>query len=326
MKGQRKILWGVLLCAFFMMLTDGEGAEKEFPSKPLEFIVPFAAGGSTDVMCRTLAARAAPFLNNQPLMVVNKTGAGTVAASKYVLDGKNDGYTLYSTSTSSMMIAPIIHKTDFTWRDFIGIAQTMLGSDGFFVKADVPFNTVEKFIAYAKENPGKIKYATAGAGSTPHLAMEGFAAATGIVIKHIPTKGDSEAIAAILGGHVVATAGMPIPFTPHVIAGKLKCLAQDGSKRDMAFLPDIPTFRELGIDVVLDLWRWVVVPKGTPADRVKVLTIAFRNLLQDKATLESLEKIQCPVSYLPQEKYEEAMKESEVAVSKLVKAAKLEAK
>ncbi|HSR12664.1 MAG TPA: tripartite tricarboxylate transporter substrate-binding protein, partial [Thermodesulfobacteriota bacterium] len=138
--------------AFFCFVGDAPGAEV-FPNRPLELIVPYSAGGSTDLMCRTLVARMAPFLNGQPVVVVNKPGAGTVAASKYVLDGKNDGHTLYSTSTSSMMIAPVVNKGGYSWKDFAGIAQVMWGADAFWVRSDFEGNTMEKFIDYAKKNP-----------------------------------------------------------------------------------------------------------------------------------------------------------------------------
>lgn len=324
MNCRRMFFWaaGLLLISSWI---GGEaiGAET-FPSKPLELVVPYVAGGSTDVMCRTLVARAGPFLNNQPVIVVNRAGAGTVAASKYVLEGKNDGYTLYSTSTSSMMIAPVVNKGGYSWKDYTGIAQVMLGADSFWVRTDVPYNTIEKFIEYARQNPGKIKYSSPGVGTTNHLAMEGFAAAKGFVIKHIPTKGDAEAVTAILGGHVVAAAGNVITYQPHADAGKIKCLAQFGGVRDMAFSPNIPTFKELGMDVVVDLWRWVVIPKGVPPERAKILADAFRKILQNKETLSSLEKIQCPVSYLPPEDYEKVMLKSEGTILPLIKLAKLD--
>ena len=326
MKNQFKILGSVFLMASSIMLMNADAAEKDFPNKPLELVVPFAAGGSTDVMARATVARAASFFNNQPILVINKAGAGTVAASRYVLDGKNDGYTLYSASVSSLLVAPFMLKANFSYTDFIGIAQVLWGGDAFYVKADLPYNTMEKFIEYAKQNPGKIKYATAGAGSVPHLAMEGFAAAKGIVIKHVPTKGDVEAVTAILGGHVVAAAGNPITFKPYEDSGKIKCLAQFCGEREKVFLPHIPTFKEQGIDVVVDQRRWVVVPKDVPSNRARILANAFKNLLHDKATLENLEKVQCPVYYLPPEQYEGIMKESEKTFSALIKLTGLEGK
>ena len=298
------------------------GAES-FPNKPLELVVPFAAGGSTDVMCRTVAARAAQFLNNQPCVVVNKTGGGTVVGARYVLDGRHDGYTLLSSSTSSIMVAPVVNKTDFTWRDFIGIAQIMVGSEAFYVRGDSPFDTLGKFIEYARQNPGKIKYATPGVGSQDHLAMEGFAATKQIVIKHIPTRGDPEVITALLGGHVACGVGGAVGFQPYVSSGKIRCLGQFGTTRDPVVLPNVPTFREQGVDVAVDLWRWFVVPKGVSPDRVKILGAAFKNILQDKATLETLTKLQCWVDYQPPEEYERLMSKSEAAVAPLIKLAKL---
>ncbi len=310
------LLLGVITC------TLARGAD-DFPTKPLEIVVPYVAGGSTDVMVRTIVARAAPHFGNQPIMVVNKPGGATVVGSRYVLDNRNDGYTLYSTSAASMMIAPVINKTNFTWRDFTGIAQTMLGSDALYVPADAPYNTLEKFIDYAKQNPGKIKYTTAGTGGSSHLPMEGFAVAKGLVLKHIPTKGDAENITALMGGHVAAGAGNPIAFQPHAASGKFKCLVQFGAERDKAFLPNIPTFKEFGIEVAVDLWRWVVVPKGVPPERVRFLAEAFRKIFQDKEVLASLEKIQCPASYLPPEEYEKAMNASEASILPLIKASKI---
>jgi len=326
MKRRGEIIWGIGLMILLTMAGAAAGAEKEFPNKALELVVPFVAGGSSDLMCRTMVVHAAPFLHNQPVVVINKAGAGTVAASKYVLDGRNDGYTLYNTSTSSMMVAPFVHRTSFSWRDFIGLAQVIFEGDALFVRTDVPYNTMEKFIEYARQNPGKIKYATSGAGGGSHLAMEGFAASKGIVIKHIPTKGNAETVAAILGGHVTVAAGNPVAFRPHEEAGKLKCLAQFGHKRDMNFVPNIPTFKEQGIDVVVDLWRWIVVPKGVPPERVKMLTTAFKNILHDKETLINMEKIGCYVSYLPPEEYEPTMKKSEEIISRLVRIAGLDKK
>jgi len=304
----------------------GSALAGDFPQKPLELIVPFVAGGSSDLMCRTMVARAAPILNNQPVVVVNKAGAGTVAASKYVLDGKNDGYTLYNTSTSSMMVAPLVHKTNFSWRDFVGLGQVISEGDALFVRTDTPYTNMDKFLEYAKQNPGKIKYATSGAGGSSHLSMEGLAAVKGVSIKHIPTKGNAETVAAILGGHVTVAAGNPVAFRPHEDAGKLKCLAQFGHKRDMNFVPNVPTFEEQGIDVVVDLWRWIVVPKGTPPERVKVLSAALKNILSDKPTVAAMEKIGCFVSYLPPEDYEKTMKASEEIITKLVKLAGLDKK
>ncbi len=324
MRNQKMIFRIAWVSALLLLNGVALGAEI-FPTKPLELVVPFAAGGGTDVMCRTAVARAAPFLNNQPIVVVNKTGAATVAASKYVLGGRNDGYTLYSTSTSSMMIVPLMQKTDFSWKDFIGIAQVLRGGDGLFVRADFPYHTLEKFIEYAKQNPGKIKYSSAGTGSTTHLAMEGLAAAVGIDIRHIPTKGDAEAVTAILGGHVVAASGSLTPYMPHVESQKLKCLAQYGVERDKLFA-QFPTFKDQGIDVVVDLWRWVVVPKDVPADRIKILAAAFKSMLHDKDTVASLEKVGNPVSYLSPEGYENVMKGSEVAIARLLKISKMEAK
>jgi len=320
---RRRMLAGILtLFSLGLFGAYAWGAEA-FPTKPIELVNPFAAGGSTDVQCRTFAARATPFLNNQPCVVLVKAGGGTVIGSKYVLDGHNDGYTVLSSSTSSLMIAPVVNKAGFSWRDFTGICQTMLGSDAFFVRADSPFTTLKKFIEYAKQNPGKIKFSSSGTGTSPHLGGEGLAVAAGISIKHIPTKGDSEALTALLGGHVMAASMNPLAAIPHVAKGTIVCLAQYGAERDKAVLPNVPTYKEQGVDVVLDLWRWIVVPKGVPPDRVQFLRAAFMKLFQDKETRAALEKINCPAFPLPGEEFEKVMMKSEAAVLPLIKAAGL---
>ena len=318
-----KMMVGVLSLFSIGLLAGQVWGAEAFPTKPLELVQPFASGGSTDVMCRTIVARATPFLNNQPCVVVTKAGGGTVIGSKYVLDGRNDGYTLFSSSTSSLMVAPVVNKANFSWRDFIGINQTMLGSDALFVRADGPFTSLQKFIDYAKQNPGKIKYSSSGTGTSPHLGAEGLAAVAGISIKHIPTKGDSEALTALLGGHVMAASMNPLSALAHVAAGKLRCLAQYGAERDKAVQPNVPTCKEQGVDMELDLWRWIVVPKGVAPEKVKFLREAFKKIFQDKETLVALEKIQCPASYRPGEDYEKVMMKSEAAVNPLIKAAGL---
>ena len=322
MENRGKFLWICCIVIFSIMGGPAWGADN-FPTRPLELIVPYGPGGATDVMCRTLVARAAPYFNNQTVLVVNKPGGSTIVASRYVLDNRNDGYTLYSTSAGSMMVAPVVNKANLSWRDFTGIAQVYMGANALFVLADSPINTIENFIDYAKKNPGKIKYTSAGVGGVSHLAMEGFGAAKGLVLKHIPTKGDSDAIISLLGGHVMAATGDPSPFNPHVASGKFKCLVQFSGERVQDFAPDVPTFKELGIDVVVDLWRWVIVPKGVPPERVKFLDEAFKKTLQDQTVLDSLKKIQSPVSYRPAEDYEKAMKESEDALMPLIKLSRI---
>ncbi len=115
----------------------------------------------------------------------------------------------------------------------------------------------------------------------------------------------------------------PLAALPHVASGKLRCLAQYGGERDKAVLPNVPTYKEQGVNVVLDLWRWIVVPKGTPPERVKYLREAFRKIYLDKELLANLDKIQCPAAYLPGEEYEKCMAKSEGAVNPLIKAAGL---
>jgi tripartite-type tricarboxylate transporter receptor subunit TctC len=312
----------VAMMLLVVLLAGINAYGADFPNKPLELIVPYGAGGGTDVNMRTLAARGAPYLNNQPIVVVNKAGAGTALASRYVLDGRNDGYTLYIISAGSMMVAPMLLKTEYSWRNFVGIGQTSMGNDGLYVNAEASYKTTAKLIEYAKQNPGKIKYSTAGAGSTPHLNGEGFAAAAGIQIKHIPTKSDAEAATALLGSHVEMATGSLSAFQPHVDAGKLIALGQFPQQRDKAF-PNIPTLKEQGVNTYLDVWRWIVVPKGVPAERIKFLGDVLKKIVQDKETATALEKIQCPVHYLPPEDYEKVMKESEENVRKLFKAANL---
>jgi tripartite-type tricarboxylate transporter receptor subunit TctC len=215
-----------------------------------------------------------------------------------------------------MMVAPLVHKTNFSRGDFIGLGQVISEGDALFVPTDTPLTNMDKFL----------EYATSGAGGSSHLSMEGLAPVKGISIKHIPTKANAETVAAILGGHVTVAAGHPVAFRPHEDAGKLKCLAQFGRKRDLNFVPNVPTFKEQGIDVVVDLWRWIVVPKGTPPERVKVLSAAQKNILIDKPTVAAMEKIGCFISCLPPEDYEKTMKASEEIITKLVKLAGLDKK
>jgi tripartite-type tricarboxylate transporter receptor subunit TctC len=321
MRNFRNIAYGFVL--FFSVMAIFNVNAADFPNKPLELVVPFGAGGGTDVNARTMVARIAHHINNQPVIVVNKTGGGTVIGSRYVLDGRNDGYTLFLASPSAIMLAPMIHKTEFTWRNFVGINQVAEGNDGLYVKADSPFKTLKELITYAKENPGKIKYVTPGAGSINHLEGQGMCVAEGIDIRPIHTKSDAECLTAILGGHVqvaIATLGA---FQTHVEAGTLRCLGQFPQQREKAF-PNLPTIKEQGVNVYFDCWRWLLVPKGVPADRIKILAGAFRKvLLEDKETIAALDKIKNPVLYRPPEDYEGIMIKDEENIRGMIKAANL---
>jgi tripartite-type tricarboxylate transporter receptor subunit TctC len=317
-----KFLWMCFIIILSIMSGPVYGAEN-FPTRPLELIVPYNAGGGTDLMCRAMVLEAAQYLNNQPVLVVNKTGASTIVGSRYTME-KKDGYTLLTTSPGNLTIAPPVNKASFTWRDFIGIAEVNRGGNALFVRSDSPVNTFEKFIDYAKKNPGQIKYTTAGVGSVAHLAMEGLAATLGLDIKHIPTKGgDTDSILALLGGHVMAGTGEGPAFTAQIDAGKLKRIVQFGSERFMAEAPDVKTFREHGINVAVDIWRWLVVSKDTPPERVKYLDEAFRKILLDKKTQANMEKVNFPVSYRPAADYAKIMKDSEDTLMPIMKKAGL---
>ncbi len=278
-----------------------------FPARPIKYICPWPAGGSTDAVIRALAQSAAKTLG-QNIIVENKPGAGGMLGANDLVQAAPDGYTL-SQLPHGVFRIPHMQKTAFdTLKDFTWIACLTGYTFGLVVPADSPIRTIADLVAYAKANPEKFTYGSTGIGTSPHLAVEEFAQRAGIKLTHVPFKGNADNMQAILGGHTMA-ASDATGWAPHVESGKLRLLATYGSKRTKRW-PGVPTLDELGYKTVSDSPFGVCGPKGMDPAVVRTLHDAFRKTLEDPAVLAIFEKFDQTVIYMDTEQYTRFARES----------------
>ena len=281
-----------------------------FPNKPIKYICPWPAGGSTDAVIRAIAESAAKTLGQQ-VIVDNKPGAGGMLGANELVSAKPDGYTL-SQLPHGVFRIPHMQKTTFdTLKDFTWIACLTGYTFGLVVPADSPIKSIKDLVDYAKANPGKFTYGSTGTGTSPHLAVEEFAQRAGIQLNHIPFKGNADNMQAVLGGHTMA-ASDATGWAPHVEAGKLRLLATYGSKRTKRW-PTVPTLDELGYKTVSDSPFGVCGPKGMDAGLTKTLHDAFRKTLEDPAVIATFDKFDQTVIYMNTETYTKWARETYAA-------------
>ena len=290
-------------------------AQSSFPSRPIKLICPWPAGGSTDAVMRVIAESAARILNN-PVIIENKGGAGGMLGANELVSAKPDGYTLTQLPMGILRI-PHMQKTLFDpLVDFTYVACLTGYTFGIVVRADSPIKSIKDLVAYAKAKPGEFTYGSTGNGTTPHLAVEEFAMKAGIKLQHVPFKGNSEGMQAILGGHIMSHSDAT-GWGPHVEAGTCRLLATYGSKRTKRW-PNIPTLNELGYDTVSDSPFGVGAPKGMDPAITRKLHDAFKATLEDPKVLASFEKYDQSVIYMNTEDYTKYARETFPKEKKLI--------
>jgi len=290
----RAVLW--LLVAF----APAVFAQEPYPSKPITMIVPFPPGGVADIVGRPLAAQMEKTLK-QPVVVVNRTGAGGAVGMAAVAKAAPDGYTILM-GLSSISIFPVSDRINgktpsYEMRDFAPIALITADPTVLVVSADSPWKTLKEFVASAKAYPGKINYSSSGVYGTLHVSMEIFANAAGIKLFHVPYGGGGPALTALLGGQVHALASGPAPAVGQIKAGKMRALASWSTER-LPLMPDVPTFKELGYDAEFYIWSGVFAPGSTPTPVVDRLRNAVREAATSAEFKGAMEKVQTPVNYL----------------------------
>jgi tripartite-type tricarboxylate transporter receptor subunit TctC len=238
-----------------------------YPTKAINVVVPFPAGGSTDAIARAIGPKVSAALG-QPWVVDNRPGATGALGGGYVKRAAPDGYTLMVASIAVYSVNPLLQKTlpyDPS-KDFDLLTVAVQAPNVLVTNATVPANTVADFVSYLKKNPGKVTFATSGAGSSDHLTTALFWQKTGTSGLHVPYKGGAPAITDLLGGHAnVSFQNINVVLT-HIKTGKLRALAVTGANRSAA-LPNVPTLSESGIkDVDVYSWQGIAAPKGLPKD------------------------------------------------------------
>lgn len=273
------------------------GSSKEFPNKKIELVVPYSAGGATDMMARPFAEKLSEILG-QNVVVVNSPGASGSVAAMELLKKDPDGYSLLLASAANMTIVPIATQLDYTYEDFTPIGQMTHTPIAIAVAADSQYNTLEELLDDAKSSSSKLKYSSAGANSTDQIAMEILCGSLGITMDHMPYDGGSQAVAAAMGGHVDATVGSLPDVIPQYQAGTLRILAVFADERQDV-MPDVPCMKELGYEgMAYGSWVAVVGPKGVDADVVATLEAAIEEAIADPDLQETWDKMSVYYNYL----------------------------
>ena len=273
---------------------------QDYPSKPITMVLPFPPGGVAEIVGRPLASLMEKTLK-QPVILINRPGAGGAVGMASVARGPADGYTILM-GLSSISIFPVSDRINgkeppYELKDFAPIALVTADPTVLVVRADGPYKTVKDFVEAAKAQPGKINYSSSGVYGTLHVAMEMFANAAGIKLFHIPYQGGGPAVTALLAGQVEASPQGPAAAIGHIRAGKMRALATWGTER-LKLLPEIPTFKELGYDAEFYIWSGLFAPAATPAPIVTKLRRAVREAATSPEFAAAMEKVSTPVSYL----------------------------
>ena len=264
-------------------------AQERFPEKPVRFIVPFPPGGGTDALARILGAKLGEMWGQQ-VVVENRAGAqgniGTAAGAK----AAPDGYTITFAHQGALVINPHLYRDPGydTLKDFAAVARTTEMAFVAVAHPSVPASNLRELAQYARQNPGKLTFASTSAG--PHIVGELFKLTTGTDLVHVPYKGAGPAINDLLGGQVLLMFSNPTSIVPHVKSGKLRALGVMDSKRNPA-LPEVPTALEAGLPELSNVIEWygVVVPAATPGAVVERLSAA---LLRAMASTDVVERVQ----------------------------------
>jgi tripartite-type tricarboxylate transporter receptor subunit TctC len=253
-----------------------------WPSKPIRLIIPAAAGGSTDVTGRSMATRLSEILG-QPIVVDNRTGAGGLIGLEAAAKAAPDGYTLLHSADSGIVVSPHLYKMPFdVARDLLPIAPTARASLFFIVRPDLPVKTLGDFIAYARANPGKLNYGSAGHGTLQHIATEMMMQIGKFRVTHVPYKGSQQVLVDLLAGQVDCTFDLGAAI-PHIRSGKVRLLAVPEAARSTLF-PDVPTMSEAGAEVVITWTSGVYAPTGIPRDIVTRLNREIGRVMQAPET------------------------------------------
>jgi len=285
--------WLFAACA---LAAAGAWAQEPFPGgKPIEMTVLFPAGSSADVTARVLAEGMGRQLNIN-VLVVNRPGGGGAIGYKYAAAQNADGHHIVWNSNS---ISTTYHSglLAFDYRAFAPVAQVQVETPLLAVKSDAPWRDLREFIAYAKANPGKLTVGNSGAGSHTHFSAVSLFKAAGVEVIDVPF-GAAQVVPSLLGGHVNAVLQLPGALAPHVKSGAARVLAVLSAKRDPAF-PEVPTAAEQGVNVSAELWRGIVVPRGTPRAVIARLEDAIRKTVASSDFTQAAERLLVTPAFLP---------------------------
>jgi tripartite-type tricarboxylate transporter receptor subunit TctC len=261
---------------------------QDYPSKPVRIVVPFPAGGGTDILCRALGQKLAEQWK-QPIIVDNRPGGGANIGAEHAARSPADGYTLFMASTIHSINVSLYPKLTYDiLKDLVPMGLVAETAQVLVLHPSVPANTVAEFIALLKSQPAKLSYSSAGNGSQPHLAAELFKSMTGTDMIHVPYKGAPPAMNDLIAGHVAASFATTPTAVPNVKAGKVKALGVSSPKRVPA-LPDVPTIAESGVPGYdANGYFGLMAPAGVPPSIVAKVNAAVVTIVQEPSMRKTL--------------------------------------
>jgi tripartite-type tricarboxylate transporter receptor subunit TctC len=270
---------GVLLALLLTVVSAAVATAQEFPAKPIELAIPYAAGGSHDLTARALTSVAHQYLG-QPMLAVLKPGGGGAPGSQYVIRAKPDGYTLMLGGTGPNTIFALVQKAPIGPDQFTSIARINYSPAIFAVRAEAPWKTFREVVDTMKKNPGKFNFANTGVWGAGDFPMRMVGRTAAVEYNNIPYDGGGPALLAVLGGHADGSFLFTAQLLPQIGAGKMRALAVTDSRRHRD-LPNVPTLREEGVDVVFTQWRSVLAPKGVSQSIAGKLEAALKQMTED---------------------------------------------
>jgi tripartite-type tricarboxylate transporter receptor subunit TctC len=289
--------------------TGGNEATKvDFPTKPITLIVPYSAGGASDLSARPLADAASKILG-QPIVVVNRPGGGGAVGAAEVARANPDGYTLLNGSSGPITLLPFTSNPGYSVGDLIPVVRNTNIPVVFAVKKDSSINNLDELVEYMKANPGKVKFSTPGAGTSHHIAVAAFADKVGASINHVPYDGAAPAVAALLGDKVDVTCVGVAEIYAQFQNDTVKILGVTAEERETTYMPNEPTFKEQGYDFVTSVWYGIQAPKGTPAEVIKILEAAFLEAAKDPAVVDAWHKLSLIAGPMGSEEFAKCIEE-----------------
>lgn len=311
--------WNIL-AACALALGAATAAAQTFPDRPVRIIVPYAPGGGADVQARLLQNRLSERLK-QPVVVENRAGAGSNIGNVAMVQSPPDGYTLLLTTVATVVNPHLWTKPGYARKDYTGVAL-LSGSPMLFVAhPSFPPTDLKEVVAYVNANPGKVPYASGGAGAITQIEVELFKQQAGIDMQHIGYQGQAPAVQAVVGGQVPLMADSVASALPQVKGQRLKALAITSRERS-PLAPEISTVVEQGFPELANAaWYGLAAPAGTPPERLKVISDAVREVMAQPDMKEALAKVGAEATYLDQAAFNRFIDQEEAKWSKVVKTA-----
>lgn len=298
----------------FICTVSCSQQEKEFPSKAITMIVPWAAGGGTDGLARAISGEASKIFN-VPVNVNNRAGGSGTVGHSAGSQARQDGYTVTMITYELVTYKPL-NIANIGVENFQPVMQMNEDPGAITVHAESPWKTLQEFIEHAKANPGSVTVGNSGPRAVWHIGAVKLEEVAGVKFSHIPNDGAKPAVTQLLGKHINAVAVSPAEVQQYVQMGTLRCLGIMAEERDPA-MPDVPTFKEQGVDLVHGTWRGLAVPKGTPPEIVDKLTEGFHQAYQSTEFQQVARNALLGLKYRDHEEFEKFLESEQQSVAAL---------